>query len=51
MTLKTSYNEDLKKMDSIKKKMEKLSSETALAEQRISAFEDLKVDKLNFSFL
>ena len=29
-------------MDSIKKKMEKLSKETALAEERISAYEDQK---------
>ena len=30
-------------MDSIKKKMEKLANETAAAETRIAAYEDLKV--------
>ena len=33
---------DLSAMDSIKKKMEKLANETAAAEARIAAFEDLK---------
>jgi len=36
-------NKKLVQMDSIKKKMEKLASETAEAEYRIAHFEELKV--------
>ena len=38
-------------MDSIKKKMEKLASETAEAEARIAHFEELKVRLYNINYL
>ena len=43
LIIDTSQREFFRAMDAIKKKMEKLSNETATAEARIAHFEDIKV--------